>query len=525
MYRPGRAETVTCRHPAPALVCAALCHRPMGQTPSLDARGTWYAHRNRRMQCSFPQPVNPLSCIIDLSGCTFSTTAMLLSANSSSLSGQRPLPCGRRSAAGLPPLRQHTAASSAVAKSSSVFYDSCAAAPRARSAGIPGGGPDVGRGLGHGPFAPAQASFVLPSPAKGYSSSRFSGHGYRGVSAAPVPPRSSSGAQLPITHPRGKPQPQPNEDDQLQAAADDAEQQCINKAAGSSAGAPAEGDAAAPVPASTPNASAVAAAQLLRGALEAVLVPRLEAMEGSIVEAVEGTIAEMMLEQEQRLVAAAETQGQRTKEEVKTMVEVGRAAEGGSVGARWVHVLLRSWEGAYWTLQTCPARIEPSICMAATDGEYHAQYSTPGCMHTKSCGPLITRNRRVDVPHHPHHPHLMCSTLHPCYHPPLVDTALQPLSFVCLPCPPSPKTAPRAIPPAHPHPAIPPPPGRGGGAAAQGRCAAAAGGGGNTGVVSTAAAAGGAGGEVQGECHGERQGAATGGRDSAIGWVARSGCR
>ncbi len=242
---------------------------------------------------------------------------MLMSASSSSLSGQkRPLACGGRTAARLPPLRHHAAASSAVWRPSSIPLPSCRAAPTARIASIPGGGANVGRGLGHGPFAPAQASFVLPAPTRGYFYTRLTSRGHRDVSAAPFPPRSSAaGGQQPTAHQRGKPQQQPNEEDQLPAAADGAEQQYNNKTAGSSAGAAAEGDAA-PVPASTPNASAVAAARLLRGALEAALLPRLEAMEGRIVERMGEQVA-----------AAAEAQGQRTKEEVQAMVQVRRARE------------------------------------------------------------------------------------------------------------------------------------------------------------------------------------------------------
>ncbi len=168
---------------------------------------------------------------------------------------------------------------------------------------------------------------------------RYGRNGYRGVSAAPLPPRSSFyGAQLPIIHQRGKPQQQPNEEDQLQAAAG-AEEPLYNSPdlhncpAGSSAGAPADGDAAvsssgsggsggamgrrssSPVPASastSTDASAVAAAQLLRGALEAALLPRLEAMEGRIVGAMEGSIAERIKAMEERL-AMGERMGERQR--------------------------------------------------------------------------------------------------------------------------------------------------------------------------------------------------------------------
>ncbi len=69
------------------------------------------------------------------------------------------------------------------------------------------------------------------------------------------------------------------------------------------------------------DASAVAAAQLLSGALDAALLPRLEAIEGRIVEAVEAKVVERLGEQ-----------GQRTKE----LVEVGRVW-GGSARATEVH--------------------------------------------------------------------------------------------------------------------------------------------------------------------------------------------
>ncbi len=48
------------------------------------------------------------------------------------------------------------------------------------------------------------------------------------------------------------------------------------------------------------NASAVAAARLLRGALEAALLPRLEAMEGRIVEAVERRVVQRIMDMEQQ---------------------------------------------------------------------------------------------------------------------------------------------------------------------------------------------------------------------------------
>ncbi len=65
-------------------------------------------------------------------------------------------------------------------------------------------------------------------------------------------------------------------------------------------------------------------------------------VEGRIVKKVvelEKRILERMREQEQRLAAVAEAQGQRTKEEVKKLVEV-RRAEGGSASALPVHWLL-----------------------------------------------------------------------------------------------------------------------------------------------------------------------------------------
>ncbi len=223
--------------------------------------------------------------------------------SSSSLPEQRPRAFGGRTAARLAPFPHHAAASY-VARPFSTPLPSCKAAPRPRIAVIPGGGRDSGRG---GPFAPAQASFPFPAPAKKYFNSKFSSNGHRGVSGAPLPPRSSAGEQLPISSgvQRGKPQQDAEEAGQLQTTGDGT-QQLYNNTAGSSASAPAVGDgsdsssssdrggAAGQRPSSAtsaaPDASAVAAARLLRGALEAALLPRLEALEGRIVEAVEGSV-------------------------------------------------------------------------------------------------------------------------------------------------------------------------------------------------------------------------------------------
>ncbi len=68
--------------------------------------------------------------------------------------------------------------------------------------------------------------------------------------------------------------------------------------------------APASVPASAPNDSAAAAAQLLRGALEAALLPRLEAMEGRIVGAMEARIVESMEAMEGRMTQRMEKQVQ-----------------------------------------------------------------------------------------------------------------------------------------------------------------------------------------------------------------------
>ncbi len=250
---------------------------------------------------------------------------MLRSAFPSSLSEQRPRACGGHTAARLAPFRHHAAATS-IARPISTPLPSCKAAPRPRIAVGPGGGPDSGRALGRGPFAPAQASLPSPAPAKNNSSSRLTSNQRRGAAGAPLPPRSAAGEQqLPISSgvQRGKPQQASGEAAQLQTAGND-KQQC-NSAAGSSASAQAvvndvfgvNGGATgqrSASPASNADASAVAAARLLRGALEAALLPRLEAMEGRmgamegrIVEAVEGRITQglmdMVQQREEKAVA------------------------------------------------------------------------------------------------------------------------------------------------------------------------------------------------------------------------------
>ncbi len=266
---------------------------------------------------------------------------MLKAATPGSLSEQRPLAYSGRTAARLPPVRHH-AATSTVATNSCIPLARSNAAARARIAAIPGGGPDAGRGLGHGSFAPARASFILPAPAQNYFVSRLTNNGNRGVPAAPWPPRSSAGERLPLSRRRERQQQQEPLEDQLQTAAGGGDEQPHHSPISSSTSAPAEGDAAvsnssssdasaldrrssSPVPASAsaPNASAVAAARLLRGALEAALLPRLEAMEGRIggmegriVNTVEGRIVERMEEQEQRIVDAMEERVGAMKEQV-----------------------------------------------------------------------------------------------------------------------------------------------------------------------------------------------------------------
>ncbi len=266
--------------------------------------------------------------------------------SSSSLPQQRPRACGGRTAARLAPFRHHAAGSSA-ARPFSTPLPSIKAAPRPRIAVIPGGGPDSGRALGHSPFGPAQASFPSPAPAKNYLNQELTSNGPPGVSAASLPPRSSAGEQLsPHSFPRGTPQQIAEEVEAVRklypggfsglvnlpkfpgnlseitrsrpkfntagrsATALAVGEDVLTESSGSGSGG-AAGQRPASPDTSAPDASAVAAARLLRGALEAALLPRLEALEGRIVEAVEGRVVQRMMDMEQQreeVVGARERQ-------------------------------------------------------------------------------------------------------------------------------------------------------------------------------------------------------------------------